>query len=81
MCKPGSLDPKKVNGKILVCLLGNTTPLEQGHQAALLGAVGMIVANDIESGNEIWPEAHFLPTSNINYTDGKLVLDYLNSTK
>ncbi|POO02855.1 Subtilase [Trema orientale] len=81
LCRPGSLDPKKVNGKILVCLSGETTPIEKGQQALLVGAVGIILANNRESGNEIVVQPHFLPASHVNYSDGKLVFDYLNSTK
>lgn len=35
----------------------------------------------MESGNEIMADPHLLPASHINYTDGKLVFDHLNSTK
>ncbi|EXB51049.1 Subtilisin-like protease [Morus notabilis] len=80
-CKPGALDPKKVKGKILVCLWKEMTSIEMGEQAALAGAVGMILANDIESGNRVNADLHVLPVSHITYNDGKLVLDYLNSSK
>lgn len=57
------------------------TSIEMGEQAALAGAVGMILANDIESGNRVNADLHVLPVSHITYNDGKLVLDYLNSSK
>ena len=81
LCKPNTLDPKKVKGKILVCLRGETARAEKGQVAARAGAVGMILANDEDSGNEIIADPHFLPASHVNYTDGKLVFDYLNSTE
>lgn len=55
--------------------------MEKGQQASLAGAVGMILANDIFTDNEILVEAHVLPASNINYTDGLTVFTYINSTK
>ena len=81
LCKARSLDPKKVKGKILVCLRGETARVEKGRQAALAGAVGMILANDIESGNDVIADSHVLPASHVNFTDGKSVFDYLKSTK
>ncbi|POO02848.1 Subtilase [Trema orientale] len=81
LCEPGTLDPKKVKGKILVCLRGVTARIEKGQQAALAGAVGFILANDEANGNDISADLHFLPASHVNYTDGQLVFAYLNSTK
>ncbi|PON47242.1 Subtilase [Parasponia andersonii] len=71
LCKPGSLDPKTVKGKILVCLRGEIARAEKGLEAALAGAVGMILANDMENWNDITADAHVLPASHVNFTDGK----------
>lgn len=81
LCKAGSLDPKKVKGKILVCLRGQTDRVEKGHQAAVAGAVGMILSNDEASGNEIAADAHILPASHLTYKDGVALAAYMNSTK
>ncbi|KAF9667191.1 hypothetical protein SADUNF_Sadunf16G0307300 [Salix dunnii] len=81
LCKPGALDPKKVKGKILVCLRGENGRVDKGHQALLAGAVGMILANDENSGNEIIADTHVLPAAHINFTDGEAVFSYLNFTK
>lgn len=81
LCKPGALDPKKVKGKILVCLRGENGRVNKGEQALLAGAVGMILANDESSGNEIIADAHVLPASHINFTDGKALYAYINSTR
>ncbi|KAH7861802.1 hypothetical protein Vadar_031045 [Vaccinium darrowii] len=81
LCKAGSLDPKKANGKILVCLRGVTDRVDKGEQAALVGAVGMVLANDVLSGNEILADAHVLPASHINYTDGVAIFKYVNYSR
>ncbi|POO02849.1 Subtilase [Trema orientale] len=81
LCNDGTLDPKKVKGKILVCLLTGYDGIEIGQRAVLAGAVGFILANDEEKGNDIIGDPHFLPASHVNYTDGQLVFAYLNSTK
>ncbi|KAF5186476.1 Subtilisin-like protease, partial [Thalictrum thalictroides] len=81
LCKAGSLDPKKVKGKILVCLRGDNARVDKGMQAQLAGAVAMVLANDVATGNEIIADAHVLPASHISYTDGLAVFEYINSTK
>ncbi|XP_062079073.1 subtilisin-like protease SBT5.4 [Humulus lupulus] len=81
-CKPKSLNPKNVNGTILVCYVGDeTSKLEKGHQAFLAGAVGMILVNHPLIGNETDPEAHVLPASHLNAIQGNLVIEYLKTTK
>ncbi|KAI3740981.1 hypothetical protein L2E82_31456 [Cichorium intybus] len=81
LCKEGSLDQKKVHGKILVCLRGDNGRVEKGKQALLAGAAGMILCNDKASGNEIIADPHLLPATHITYADGLRVYAYLNSTK
>ncbi|XP_060188842.1 subtilisin-like protease SBT5.3 isoform X2 [Lycium barbarum] len=80
LCKAGALDPKKVKGSILVCLRGDNARVEKGQQAALAGAVGMVLANDYASGNEIIADPHVLPATQISYNDGLSVFAYLDST-
>ncbi|GFP88250.1 subtilisin-like protease sbt5.4, partial [Phtheirospermum japonicum] len=81
LCKAGTLDPQKVNGKILVCLRGGNARVDKGEQAALAGAIGMVLVNDRATGNEIIADAHVLPASHINYKDGLALLSYINSTR
>ncbi|CAK9160256.1 unnamed protein product [Ilex paraguariensis] len=81
LCKAGTLDPRKVNGKILVCLRGDNARVDKGRQAALAGAVGMVLANNEISGNEILADPHVLPASHINYTDGVAAFSYIRSAR
>nr|XP_011461611.1 PREDICTED: subtilisin-like protease SBT5.4 [Fragaria vesca subsp. vesca] len=81
LCLNGTLDPKKVKGKILVCQRGKNARTEKGEMAALAGAVGMVLVNDEASGNEIIADPHVLPATHLTYADGKRVFQYLNSTK
>ncbi|KAG6639213.1 subtilisin-like protease SBT5.4 [Carya illinoinensis] len=80
LCMEGVLDPKKVKGKILVCLRGRNDRVEKGQAAALAGAAGMILCNDKVDGNEIIADPHVLPASHINYKDGHAVFAYIAST-
>lgn len=77
----GSLDPGKAKGKIVVCLRGITARVEKGEAVYQAGGVGMVLANDVDNGNEIIADAHVLPATHINYTDGCILFSYLNSTQ
>ncbi|KAJ4847153.1 hypothetical protein Tsubulata_033682 [Turnera subulata] len=55
--------------------------MDKGHQAALAGAVGMILANDEADGNKVVADLHVLPASHVNYKDGLALYAYINSTK
>ncbi|XP_024156207.1 subtilisin-like protease SBT5.3 [Rosa chinensis] len=81
LCLNGTLDPKKVKGKILVCLRGQNGRTEKAVVAALAGAVGMVLVNDEQSGDDLMADPYQLPATHLTYTDGKRVFEYLNSTK
>ncbi|XP_050371390.1 subtilisin-like protease SBT5.4 [Argentina anserina] len=83
LCNDGALDPRKVQGKILVCLqeYDEHERTAKSQQAYVAGAVGMILVNDEKSGNDVVADPHVLPVSHLNYTDGKHVLDYIKYTK
>lgn len=81
LCLPGTLDPSKVKGKIVVCIRGQSARVSKGLQVILAGGVGMILANNRLNGNGLSADPHLLPTSHISYDDGQLVLAYISSTK
>ena len=82
LCKNGTLDPKKVKGKIVVCQNGQYSGSNEEERALKAdGAVGMVLANDIITGNEIIADPHVLPASHINFSDGLKVFNYVNSSK
>ncbi|XP_012849317.1 PREDICTED: LOW QUALITY PROTEIN: subtilisin-like protease SBT5.4 [Erythranthe guttata] len=81
LCKEKTLDSKKAKGKIVVCLRGENARLEKGEEALRAGAAGMILCNDESSGNELIADAHILPATQLNYTDGLIVFSYLKNTK
>ena len=76
----GSLDSEKVKEKIVVCHNLNDLEVDKNYEAAQAGAVGMIIVNDKESGDELFPTPHILPASHISYTNGKLINQYIQST-
>ncbi|GKV37407.1 hypothetical protein SLEP1_g45440 [Rubroshorea leprosula] len=81
LCELDSLDPRKAKGKIVVCLQGGGGTTEKGVAALQAGAVGMILTNDKESGNEAFPFAHMLPAADVNFIDGQTIYAYINATR
>ncbi|CAL0326268.1 unnamed protein product [Lupinus luteus] len=76
LCENGSIDPKKVEGKILVCVssLDDETWVEQTKAG---GMITLIVVPNID----IAPATVMILVSNLNYTNSKYDLNYINHTK
>ncbi|XP_047330190.1 subtilisin-like protease SBT5.4 [Impatiens glandulifera] len=81
LCKNGTLDPSKVEGKVVVCLRGVNGRLEKGFEVVRAGGSGMIICNDKDHGTDILADPHFLPASHVTYKDGVSIFAYLNATK
>ncbi|XP_022715683.1 subtilisin-like protease SBT5.6 [Durio zibethinus] len=80
-CLPGSLDPDKVKGKIVVCLRGAGLRVGKGIEVKRAGGVGFILANSEANGNDVLCDSHLLPANAVTYDDRTKILDYINSTK
>ncbi|XP_043689287.1 subtilisin-like protease SBT5.4 [Telopea speciosissima] len=76
-CNVGSLDPKRVKGKIVVCIISGIPTVDKGRQALAAGAVGIISID----GDDVLPEANVLPASQLTFTDGYALIQYMKSTK
>ncbi|XP_057420943.1 subtilisin-like protease Glyma18g48580 [Lotus japonicus] len=63
LCRPGTLDPAKVNGKIVVCVReGKIKSVAEGQEALSSGAQGMVLSNQQQNGNTLLSEPHVLST-------------------
>ncbi|KAK8502319.1 hypothetical protein V6N12_002035 [Hibiscus sabdariffa] len=80
-CLPGSLDPNKVKGKIVVCTRGVGLRVGKGSEVKRAGGVGFVLANSKANGNEISCDAHLLPATTLTYDSGIKILEYINSTE
>ncbi|XP_027350604.1 subtilisin-like protease Glyma18g48580 [Abrus precatorius] len=66
LCRAGTLDPRKVNGKIVACTReGKIKSVAEGQEALSSGAKGMVLGNQKQNGNTLLAEPHVLST--INY--------------
>ena len=64
-----------------MCIRGKNARVEKGEAVRRAGGVGLVLANDEASGNEMIADAHVLLATHITYTDGIALLVYLNSTR
>ncbi|MED6146864.1 hypothetical protein PIB30_038618 [Stylosanthes scabra] len=63
LCRPGTLDPAKVTGKIVSCFReGKIKSVAEGQEAKNAGAVGMFLRNQQQNGNTLLAEPHVLST-------------------
>ncbi|XP_057871600.2 subtilisin-like protease SBT1.5 [Cryptomeria japonica] len=81
LCMEGSLDPKMVKGKIVVCDRGNNPRVAKGAEVKRAGGVGMILANSESDGEGLVADAHVLPTSAVGAKEAELIRKYIATTK
>ncbi|RAL51150.1 hypothetical protein DM860_005506 [Cuscuta australis] len=81
LCLRGSLDPKLVRGKVVLCDRGSNPRVEKGEVVKEAGGVGMIIANTEASGEELVADSHLLPAVAVGRTAGDAIRDYVKRTK
>ncbi|KAE8791900.1 Subtilisin-like protease [Hordeum vulgare] len=81
LCLPGSLDPAKVSGKIVVCTRGGSNGrVAKGQVVKDAGGVGMVLCNDAVSGDNIIADPHIIPAAHCSYSKCLEILSYIQST-
>lgn len=58
------------NDEIVVCDRGSIARTAKGQNVLAGGAGGYILANDVDNGNSLTGDAHYLPALHISYDDG-----------
>jgi hypothetical protein len=74
LCVPGSLDPAKVTGKIVLCLRGVIARVDKSLAVKEAGGVGMVMYNNPDSS--LNADFHFVPTVHVNAADGLAIKAY-----
>ncbi|KAK7314929.1 hypothetical protein VNO77_33459 [Canavalia gladiata] len=81
MCLEGTLDPKVVSGKIVICDRGLSPRVQKGNVVKNAGGVGMILTNTEANGEELVADCHLLPAVAIGEREGKDLKNYVLTTK
>jgi hypothetical protein len=74
LCVPGTLDPAKVTGKIVLCLRGVIARVDKSRAVLQAGGVGMILYNNPDSS--LNADFHFVPTVHVNSAAGLAIKAY-----
>ena len=74
LCVPGTLDPAKVNGKVVLCLRGVIARVDKSRAVQMAGGVGMVIYNDPDSS--LNADFHFVPSVHVNKADGLAIKAY-----
>ncbi|KAI4354954.1 hypothetical protein L6164_003774 [Bauhinia variegata] len=80
-CIRGSLDPKLVRGKIVVCDRGINGRTQKGESVKMAGGAGMLLINSENEGEELFADPHVLPATSLGASAGKAIRGYIISAK
>ncbi|KAK6911806.1 PA domain [Dillenia turbinata] len=80
LCLEGSLDPKFVKGKIVVCDRGINSRAAKGEVVKKAGGIGMILANGVFDGEGLVADCHVLPATAVGAASGDLIRRYISSS-
>ncbi|XP_062087931.1 subtilisin-like protease SBT1.5 [Humulus lupulus] len=80
LCLEGSLDPKLVNGKIVLCDRGINSRAAKGEVVQKSGGVGMILANVVSDGEGLVADCHVLPATSVGASAGDEIRTYITSS-
>ena len=79
LCVEGSLDPKFVEGKIVLCDRGINSRAAKGEVVKMAGGVGMILANGVFDGEGLVADCHVLPATAVGASGGDEIRKYLSA--
>uniref|UniRef100_A0ACD5WHF9 Uncharacterized protein n=1 Tax=Avena sativa TaxID=4498 RepID=A0ACD5WHF9_AVESA len=73
ICEPGKLDPSKVKGKIVYCVVG---ALDAGWAVKQAGGAGAIIGSPESYGDFARADTHFFPAVSVTRADGQEIRNY-----
>ncbi|KAI3521314.1 hypothetical protein L1887_10777 [Cichorium endivia] len=79
LCLEGSLDPKSVRGKIVLCDRGINSRAAKGEVVKKAGGIGMILANGVFDGEGLVADCHVLPATSVGASSGDEIRRYITS--
>ncbi|KAJ0018493.1 hypothetical protein Pint_10151 [Pistacia integerrima] len=80
-CLPGSLDPKKVKGKVVLCMRGLGMRVGKGREVKRARGAGYILGNTAAFGDELPFDFHVLPGTAVSSNDANKIIQYIKATK
>ncbi|KAJ0989727.1 hypothetical protein J5N97_008083 [Dioscorea zingiberensis] len=82
ICQFGSLDPMKIQGKLVICQHDiMTNDKENGWGILKAGGIGMVLVNTQGTNQSLIADPHLLPATFISPADASILRSYFDSTK
>lgn len=81
LCFPGTLDPRLVRGKVVVCDRGDNDRVEKGAVVRDAGGVAMILVNTAETGEELLADCHLILTVHLGAKAGNIIREYAKTAR
>jgi hypothetical protein len=78
-CFPGTLDPAKVGGRIVLCKRGVNALVEKSATVAGAGGIGAIIYNDPAGGTNTLALFHSVPTVHVVAASGLAIKAYVGA--
>ncbi|XP_004512212.1 subtilisin-like protease SBT1.7 [Cicer arietinum] len=79
LCLEGSLVPKKVSGKIVLCDYGSISGAVKGDIVKSAGGLGMVLANVVPDDEAVRAIPHVIPATAVGFKAGEAIKKYLFS--
>ncbi|KAE9594557.1 hypothetical protein Lal_00037460 [Lupinus albus] len=79
-CLDNTLQPNKVQGKIVLCMRGQGQRLRKGLEVQRAGGVGFILGNNEQYGNDVPCDPHFIPATGVSYENALKIIQYIQSS-
>ncbi|XP_019701896.3 subtilisin-like protease SBT1.6 [Elaeis guineensis] len=80
LCMENSVDPKLVNGKIVICDRSSSLRMAKGMVVKDVGGAAMILAHDNSNSERLVVDTHVLPTCAVGSDEGDAIKAYASST-
>ncbi|WP_136053674.1 S8 family serine peptidase [Microbacterium sp. K24] len=77
LCLPGTLDPAKITGHIVVCDRGNNARAEKSQVVKDAGGIGMVLVNVPGGSDSLDNDFHAVPTVHLSSVHRAAVLAYV----
>ncbi|KAJ0007296.1 hypothetical protein Pint_29338 [Pistacia integerrima] len=81
LCLEGSLDPKYVEGKLVLCDRGINSRAAKGEVVKKAGGIGMILANGVFDGEGLVADCHLLPATAVGASGGDEIRKYISDAE
>ena len=80
LCYPGTLDPDRVRGKIVVCDRGINARTDKSDAVKQAGGMAMVLANVSANATNLASDFHAVPTVHVTQSAGSAIKSYVSGT-